>query len=360
MASRWMCFWSIVASNDGTLALVWFGFWIMIIAVCIVVAIQFILQLVGADNNRSRHAANKQKRKRFDCLIVVTIFIVLYSMIVYFIYGLFRVYYCAYDKMNETNDCKNGIGMNQDTFYYHYSLNFLFFAFAGSYVSILMCYYWRLLLIFDASIFELTQKKKVIFYVSISATISFILLARIWAFIPDLEFLSDIFAPMFIVCFIFSATYLCICFQQQFKLLLKDLTANGSIETTTNNSNNNNNNYNDSKRIRFYITMRRLTIVTYFSLVTSLIAFVASAIVDIIFELLGNGHTTASIIVQVSMYLLDFNVNLYCIMIQFPNYAVSIVYDKICSKLEKLCCYQKMEKAYNIEANLENVDIGRS
>ena len=355
MASSWECFWSVTVVNH-VLVLVWLVFWIVIIVIDATVSLRFIAQLLelGTHNNNDKNshsrrrqhmrAASKKSRNKFNCLICFTVFTLVVSMVGYLIMQLFRAYYRANDEIQDNDECKDGIKLTESSFDDTYFFTIVALEFATSYLSILSCYYYRLLLIFEGSVFALPKHKKIKFFVSITSAILSIILARILTVFPDLKLASNIFGRCFVVFFIFASAYLCVCLKNQFKLLLNH------ANTPANNSDEFRN-----KRMKFYVTMRRLTIVAYFSLFTTLSALVISLVAEAMFIYFGNGENVTTVVIQGSLFLLDWTVNLICIMIQFAHFPISIVYDKICKKLEKLSCYKKMEQVYNLEP--QNIQV---
>ena len=333
MADIWEC-WEKTSTRDG------FMIASNIISVFLILLSVFVLQqfVNYSISLNNEHTVNISKKK-MDILIICTIIL---SIITMCFYSWFRILLIGVEittdascNISEKIFSKIRIGT---------SLIVL------SYYMALVCYFYRLIIIFEGSLFEISKNTKLIFYITNCLSIIQWITARVllW-FLPNSN-IGYIMVWGVSVYYIFLIILLCICLKQQFTKIsrlsisisnnINNVKADGSSATIVNGTTQKRDGQvgiDVRRKQKFLKVLKRLTVLTYFSVVMTVVDTMIIIAMDAIIRVIMGDESQLTEIIATLCVLIDMVITMICLVLQFPlqNIMIKWIYAKCCYRLER-------------------------
>lgn len=290
-----------------------------VISVCIV-SIRFIYLII-----KKQPKLAKNGKKRLNALMIATSLtisigtIALFFMKLYTLHTNYPIPDYDYSRLNDCNMTK--VSLWSETLFQIVNLMIL-----NGLILTIVVYYYRLILIFEGSFLRLSSKQRYIVYFVIVE----ICITNMTCFIITLLFgRSNIVKMLGFISFliyILTSIYLCYLLRKQMLLLIEQL----------------NNAQHCQKALYFYNIMKKFTILTYFSVLSTVFTFTLSMILEI------TGYSIITKYIQALMVIIDTNTTLICMVIQFS--FGDVIYNPICKRFEKISMFSADNRT-NVAAN---------
>lgn len=289
--------------------------------VCWVISAKFVCHLiwkfrtVGATKNPN---VNKYGKFFHGGIAITTLNISFASLIA----SIMTVFYFAFwfplhdNNVNYNNICKTP---DFSTLYLHILNPIAAFIININYILILIIYYFRLVLLFKGSMFEISKKQKIFFKICIFCVLLISGCIILWGLLGIWELWLRTLL-IFLVFYGFVAIMLCIFMRKHFMQIIK-------FYNSANNLDNIGTDIKDLQNDRtksLIESMRKLVVLVYFSLFSTMLLF-------IIVEFISQQNYYATICYWILLEI-DFVINISCITMQF-SFGKSI-YNLCCKRCE--------------------------
>ena len=326
MGDIWKC-WLKTSTLDGFMIAS-----TILIVLLIAVSVFILLQFAKYSIKLNERQTVKTSKKKMDGLVICTIILSLVSMC---FYGWFRILAVGVHIMHHSscNISENILS----TLRIGTSLNVL------SYYMALVCYFYRLIAIFEGSLFQISKNIKLTFYITNCVSIIQWITARILILLLPKSNVG--YSLLWGVCvyYVFLTIILCVSLKRQFGKLFR-FTANisninnndshtgtpGTMEKRPVNININH------KHTMFLKVLKRLTVLTYFSLVMTVLNIAMLISTDVIIRVTMSNESKLTEIITTLCLLVDNEITMICLVLQFPlkNVILKWIYAKCCQRLE--------------------------
>lgn len=318
---------------ENAVSQVFHAIMILLVSIAWISAFTFIYCLM---KHQASSNVAKTEKKKFDCLMIVTVLFLSISGTLLFVTVVIQVHFRWPARAADDNTPCNNVD-----FAYEYWLLTFSFAIIGSvsYILIVSVYYYRLFLTFSNTLYEISQKRKHIFKFALFLCI----ICCITAVIDGIFQIAQkalLFMSFLLVIYVIESLRLCYILKSQLMLLIK------SFDQNSNNSNNTNVNHQSAKMAsQFFSIMKRFTILTYFSTVSTACLIVLMMVNVALFPDSKVFH-----LIGTMFAMIDMNIGITCVAVQFT--FGDCIYNKICKHFEKLNIFRQNEHLINVGLEL--------
>ena len=287
-------------------------------------------------------------RTLFDILTISVITIISIASITLTIMGLFYVHFVhPHSNIDYENICSKYNIKFWDIWWFVWPFGSFINNFG--YVLLLYTYYYRLILIFKGSLFEISKNTKILLIIFITITFLIDICIIVSMILKDLDYAAT-FWLIFLISYSITSLYLCYILKTQFTLLLKFSTTSKLGNNMNSNININSNSTRTRKMEEIKSTMKRFTILIYFAICVTFWNFLFYLIFFVFFHKIDVfNNSNLALLLFFFVLLIDSNVNIISICSQFQFY--SIYYNLICKRFEDCTCICNTTCNCNINCN---------
>ena len=310
------CIYSLIFEN-GPFVVVVYMIQLVIITIGWVVSVSFTYMLLKHGSKENRQPNNVKRRKKVQyfhsMLIFTTMLLAIHSYPSFIVELLYIHVNIPNSSIEYSSVCSN---LNLENIWY---VMYFIGAIMGCIANLLTIavYYFRLILILDGSIYQISQNKHNVFVgllicCGICITIGLTLLV-----LEQIELLQ-IFVALFLLLYFILIFHLCFLLKHQLLLLIK------MFENTENIGDDSNHN----KSAGLVTFTKRLTILVYVTMISTVAYFIVVALFAAFVDRVLWGQ-----LIIATLGPLDGVINRACMALQF--YFFDGIYNKTCKKCEK-------------------------
>ena len=271
------------------------------------------------------NTVTKKRDKKYIVSLVITpycAFIALFMLLIQLIFYVHDIF--PYSNVNYSKICPN---INFKHVYVAINPYFVLSCSFG-YASFINAYFQRLSIIFDESMFSVEKIHYVLFYVYLAINFIVAICSFIWlVFVQFSTTISPISVSIFQLTYLLETYHICHVLKAKLISFIK------LIQITT---------YNNDKSlgketIEMVASTKRLTILSYVTLISTLVATISNIILAI---LVKNARITTILLLLFAA--LDAFINTCCVVLQFP--FTNAIYYKTCKFCTKFKFFNKIDQ----------------